>query len=149
MKVTFRVNLGMVDAKRLGLEKKLQECKAGNTVDVDKGVGEKLIDEGHAVAEGEEDQIVLSAQGVPDEEIPGAFTLSQPQIKGVSKSATVKGVKEEGDDAETSEVANLTVTEAADKISRMRSKEHLQSIADTDKRQGVTEAAKKRLAELG
>jgi hypothetical protein len=40
MKVIFRVNLGMVDAKTVGL--KFDECKLGNTVEVPAEVGERL-----------------------------------------------------------------------------------------------------------
>lgn len=51
---------------------------------------------------------------------------------------------------DTSEVANLTVPEATDKISRMTkaSVDKLQHIAATDTRDGVKKAAQKRLEEL-
>lgn len=49
---------------------------------------------------------------------------------------------------DTSEVAGMNVHEAAEKISRMRSKDHLHHIIDTDSRKGVIDAATKRLAEL-
>lgn len=52
-----------------------------------------------------------------------------------------------GDD--TSEVANLNVPEATDRISRMTSREKVQHIASTDTRDGVKKAAEKRLQELG
>lgn len=47
MKVTFRVNLGSVDAKPLGLDH--SQCKLGDTVDVDKQTGELLIKSGIAL----------------------------------------------------------------------------------------------------
>lgn len=46
-------------------------------------------------------------------------------------------------------VADVTATEAIDKIGRMRSKEQLQTIVDTDQRATVKAAAEKRLGELG
>lgn len=149
MKVTFKVNLGMVDAKRLGLEKKFAECKAGATVDVDKGAGEKLIEEGHATAAGEEDEVAASAQAMREEQPVVAGIAPRAGITAPAKTAPKATAEAEGEEAETSEVADLTVDEAVDKISRMRSKDHVQSILDTDQRKGVTEAAKKRLSDLG
>lgn len=50
---------------------------------------------------------------------------------------------------EESPVDSDTADEAKDKISRMRDKDKLQSIAANEKRPTVADAAKKRLAELG
>lgn len=83
MKVTFRTNLGSIDAKALNLDHK--KCQAGASLDVDKEVGEKLIATGVAVAaeDAKDDPIVQSAQGVPD--------VPEPEVKGVAKPAAVKG----------------------------------------------------------
>lgn len=62
---------------------------------------------------------------------------------------TRRAAEPEVDDEADSPVADMTVPEATDKISRMTSKDRLQEIADTDTRQGVKDAASKRLQELG
>lgn len=54
--------------------------------------------------------------------------------------------QDEGNDE--SPVADENAPDAIDRISRMRSKDRLQEIADTDPRVSVQEAAKKRLEEM-
>lgn len=65
-------------------------------------------------------------------------------VQGVAKDAAIHGVP-----SEKSEVADLTVPLATERIAGMRSKEKLQHIVDNDTRSTVQEAAKKRIAELG
>lgn len=83
----------------------------------------------------------------PGDEFEADDTTAKTLIEqGRAEAVGGKDAKHEDDD---SPVDNLTVHQAADKISRMLSKEKLQGIASTDQRAGVQEAAKKRLAELG
>lgn len=55
---------------------------------------------------------------------------------------------DQGEEEETSEVSDMNADEAKDAISRMRSTDKLQHIAENDKRKTVQEAAQKRLDEL-
>lgn len=48
----------------------------------------------------------------------------------------------------TTEVDQLPASEAIDRISRMRSRPHLEAIVNSDQRQTVKEAARKRLTEI-
>lgn len=81
------------------------------------------------------------APGVVKARQDGADRVLTDQAKGEAGG-------EGGDDGEQSELASLNANEAKDAISRMRSKEKLQHIANTDGRSTVKEAAQKRLEEL-
>ena len=74
--------------------------------------------------------------------------LAEPASKTLNAVPPKSDVTTGGED--TSEVANLTVPEATDKISRMRkeSTDKLEHIAATDTRKAVKDAAAKRLEEL-
>lgn len=88
MKVTFRTNLGSVDAKALNLDHK--KCTAGATLDVDKGIAEKLIERGIATTteNAKDDALVTSAQGIPDSpEVPEVKAVAaEPGVKNFQKN---------------------------------------------------------------
>jgi hypothetical protein len=126
MKVTMLRNPGLPLLKKLGALDRRDALIEKAVVEVPNDLGQALI-KCDVAQEGETVQ-----QGV----------ARTPAITGVNDQAT-------GPDAnEKSDVADLNVTDATDAISRMRSKEKLQAIADTDKRSTVQQAAKDRLAAL-
>lgn len=77
---------------------------------------------------------------------------NQAKQLGADVEVPKKDAPEEGegsdDNGESSEVADVNADEAKDVISRMRSTDKLQHIADNDKRKTVKEAAEARLTEL-
>jgi hypothetical protein len=125
MKITVLRNIGLTDLKKLGFigavtnKPTRTDLTEGNEVDVDKSVAEWLI-----------------ARDLATTEV---------NVQGVSPSPTVAGVPQIED---KSPVGGMAAAEAIDGISRMTSKEKLQSIVDHDKRTTVIDAAKKRLGEV-
>lgn len=82
------------------------------------------------------------------EKQPDPVETEEVEQEAVEIVPAVAKEQEAEPEEETSEVADLLVPDAADKISRMKSVEKLQHIAATDKRHGVISAANKRLEEL-
>lgn len=80
MKVVFRTNLGMVDAKTLGLD--YTACKLGSTVDVSDDVGARLLKAGIALTEADakKDAILVSHR----EE-----AAKQAEVKGEDKTPAI------------------------------------------------------------
>lgn len=137
----------------------------GNTVR-----GKSLKDKAIVAAKKEAEEPAKPGEGLPVTEtrsstqssIPDHTVLIEnkaPVLKEGNKDAKKLGadveVDAEGDiegeedsTPDASEVANLNVGDATDKISRMQSQEKLQHIVDTDTRKTVKEAATKRLEEL-
>jgi hypothetical protein len=76
-----------------------------------------------------------------DVEVPSKSVPESPE------EGTTRGEGSE-DDAAQSDVADMNADEAKDSISRMRSKEKLQNICETDKRKSVKEAAEARIKEI-
>lgn len=90
MKVTFRTNLGSIDAAKFGLDH--TKCKVGETVDVKKESGDELIKLGIAVAsdKADEDELVKSHR---DEEERKEAARQEPAVRAVAKEPDVKGFK--------------------------------------------------------
>lgn len=82
MKVTFRVNLGSVDAKPLSLDH--SKCKMGDTVDVDKQTAELLLKSGIALTpeDAKSDELLQSSLAAVDE-------AEAAKIKAVAKPAAI------------------------------------------------------------
>lgn len=87
MKVTFRTNLGSIDAKPLELDH--TKCTVGRTIDVKKEVGEELVKRGIAETadKAEDDAIVQSALEEQERLEPSSTT------RAVAKEPDVKGFK--------------------------------------------------------
>jgi hypothetical protein len=149
MKIVMRVNLGSIDAKAHGLDhSKLQQ---GMEADVSKGAAEWLIKEGHAVPASK----VVKEPDPPAPVVNVAAVAPRPAVRGIPQVADdVKADKpsdDEGDEGEgddESPVHDIPANEAIDKISRMRTKERLEHIANNDQRPTVKAAAEKRLGEI-
>src|SRR5689334_25154609 len=98
-KVTFRTNLGSIDAKRLDLDHR--KCQVGETLDVDKGVAEELAKMGVAVTadKAEDDELIQSAheQKELEKEFKSAESIhsarERGELKTPAKEPDVKGVK--------------------------------------------------------
>lgn len=149
MKVVMRVNLGSIDAKAHGLDHtKLQQ---GMEAEVGKDAGEWLLKEGHAV---EASKVVKPPE--PQNEVKVVAVAPKSNVLGVpitkddgERSHLTKAEREDIEESSPSPVEEAAANEAKDEISRMRSKEKLQEIADKDQRPSVRMAAKKRLEEIG
>lgn len=101
----------------------------------------------------------------PEFPVPGTKTGSGTDVvqsptpktaaKNMEEAEKASEGSEDSTDAEdsasegTNPVENLNATDAADKVSRMRSKDRLKFIADNDARSSVKSAAQKRLEEMG
>lgn len=123
MKITLARNIGTDDLRRFGvltgsdpedLRDSLATYSKGKTVDAPEHFHDYLTKRG----------------------------LGAVEVKGVSRSPSVKGVPDE------SPISDTNVAEAVEQIGNMRSKDKLQHIIDNDPRVPVKDAAKKRLASL-
>jgi hypothetical protein len=87
MKVVFKVNLGSIDAKSLGLD--YTKCMVGKTCDVINSVADNLVARGIAELEdkaGTEDDIIQSAH-------QESQRRKDLQLKTVADESKLKGVK--------------------------------------------------------
>lgn len=88
MKVVFRVNLGLLDAKAMKLN--AAECKAGMLANVDDAIAQKLLQRGVVVREADaaKDELLISLR----EEEKRRAEEAEAEVKGVAKKPELKGV---------------------------------------------------------
>lgn len=84
MQVVFKTNLGLTDAKKLGLDPK--KCHKGMTLDVSPEVAEALKKIVVTPEEAKHDELIQSALGVSKADFEKA------QVKGVAKKAEIEAV---------------------------------------------------------
>lgn len=137
------LNIGTADATKLGLK----ETREGKVVSVGDDVGKILTDHGWAAPEGEAAPVPVAPRaGRQASNAPSGLNLpTDTKIVGAADSG---GTVEEVTDADTSPVSGDNADEAIDQIGRMRSREKLQSIVDSDPRTTVKNAARERLRAL-
>jgi hypothetical protein len=132
MKVRLLRNIGKQDFLHLGISSgNRTDLKERAEVTVDDELGKKLLEQG-------------IAEPLSGHALDGPKFTDQGAI--VEEGQRSESAPEEEED---SEVANLSVQDASTKIAGMRKKEKVQHILDTDQRQGVKDAARRRLGELG
>lgn len=135
------LNIGTADRDRLGLKK----TRDGETVSVSEAVAKELLSRGWAAPEGQD-------APVPSARPSTRQATDAPAAVNVNLLGGDVDIDEEADDedeaADESPVSASNADEAVDQISRMRKRENLQKIIDTDTRVSVKKAAQDRLASL-
>jgi hypothetical protein len=133
------INIGTADQQRLALKKN----KEGDIVTVEDAVAKELLTRGWAT---HKDSDAPAPEARPSRKQATEAPAGVPKIDIAGGAVDIDGGDD--DDADTSPVSESNAGEAADQISRMRSRDRLQEIIDRDPRVSVKEAARKRLATL-
>lgn len=154
-KLRLLLNIGTADRDKLGLKETLvtetrdgrptkvkRGTQEGDTVTVSDAVAKEMLARGWAeLASGEPSNVPL-APPKQATEAPAGITV--PPDAAVSDEEEAAAAEE----ADASPVSDENAHDAIDQISRIRSRDKLQSIIDNDKRQSVQDAARTRLAAL-
>jgi hypothetical protein len=140
-KLKLLVNIGSVDAKKLGLK----ETREGQTVSVDDKFVDIMLKNGWASPEG---KAPVRGAG-PAKPLPERMPDDPAALLPDEEPGTVTEEGEAEDEGgEESPLSDSNATDAIEQISRMRSQEKLQHVIDNDPRSTVKDAARKRLADL-
>lgn len=135
-------NIGTADRDKLGLK----ETQEGKTVSVNDAVAKELLQRGWASEDG--------VRPAPEARPPTRQASDAPAGVSIPSDAKIVGGADSGgdveevDDADESPVSGDNAGDAIDQISRMKSRDKLQHIVNSDPRATVKKAAQDRLGAL-